>query len=95
MGKLEGRAAIVTGGTDGIGFAIVRRLLDDGAKVLFCGRTQARGDEALKRLDDKNAHFLATDVGEEGDVEALIARAVELFGGLDILSTMPRSPPSR
>lgn len=85
MAKLDGKAAIVTGGTDGIGFAIVRRLLDDGAKVLFCGRTQQRGDEALQRLANDNAHFLATDVGEEADVEALIAKAVATFGGLDIL----------
>jgi meso-butanediol dehydrogenase/(S,S)-butanediol dehydrogenase/diacetyl reductase len=85
MGKLDGRVAIVTGGTDGIGFAIVRRLLDDGAQVLFCGRTQDRGDDALKRLASDNARFLVTDVAEEADVEALIADAVETFGQLDIL----------
>lgn len=85
MAGLKGKAAIVTGGTDGIGFAIVRRLLDDGASVLFCGRTQERGDEALARLANERAHYKVADVGEETDIEALIAHAVELFGRLDIL----------
>lgn len=85
MAKFEGKAAIVTGGTDGIGFAIVRRLLDDGAEVLFCGRNAERGAAALERLSHPYAHFMVADVGEEQDVNALIDRAVELFGGLDIL----------
>lgn len=84
-GKLEGQVAIVTGGTDGIGYAIVKRLLDDGAKVLFCGREQKRGDAALQRLGSDNAYFMTADVGEEADVEALVAHAVDEFGRLDIV----------
>lgn len=83
--RLEGRVAIVTGGTDGIGYAIVRRLLDDGARVLLCGRTQERGDAALQRLESDDARFMVADVGEEADVEALVAHTVETFGRLDIL----------
>ncbi|WP_066557580.1 SDR family NAD(P)-dependent oxidoreductase [Croceicoccus bisphenolivorans] len=85
MGRLDGKAAIVTGGTDGIGYAIVKRLLDEGTSVLFCGRSQDRGDAALARLGSDRARFMVTDVAEEAEVEALIAGAVEHFGKLDII----------
>jgi meso-butanediol dehydrogenase/(S,S)-butanediol dehydrogenase/diacetyl reductase len=85
MARLQGKACIVTGGSAGIGLAIVRRLLDEGAKVLFCGQDEARGAEALAGLGSADAHFMRADVGEEADIEALVAGAVERFGGLDIL----------
>ncbi|BBD00108.1 MULTISPECIES: SDR family NAD(P)-dependent oxidoreductase [Sphingobium] len=85
MARLDNKACIVTGGSAGIGLAIVRRLLDEGAHVLFCGQDEGRGADALAALDTPNAHFLRTDVSEEADCEALLARAVTLFGRLDIL----------
>jgi meso-butanediol dehydrogenase/(S,S)-butanediol dehydrogenase/diacetyl reductase len=85
MRGLSGKACIVTGGSAGIGLAIVSRLLAEGANVLFCGQNEATGAEALRSLASPNAHFMRADVGEEKDVEALVAAAVALFGGLDIL----------
>jgi meso-butanediol dehydrogenase/(S,S)-butanediol dehydrogenase/diacetyl reductase len=85
MARLDGKACIVTGGSAGIGLAIVRRLLDEGARVLFCGQDEGRGAEALAHLDHPQAHFLRADIGDETDCDGLVARAAELFGGLDIL----------
>jgi meso-butanediol dehydrogenase/(S,S)-butanediol dehydrogenase/diacetyl reductase len=85
MARLDGKACIVTGGSAGIGLAIVRRLLDEGASVLFCGQDEARGAQALAGLGSANAQFMRADVGEEADIEALVAGAAERFGGLDIL----------
>lgn len=85
MNGLQGKACIVTGGSAGIGLAIVRRLLDEGARVLFCGQDQGRGQDALEGLNSAEAHFLQADVGAEDDVEALVIEAVRLFGGLDVL----------
>lgn len=85
MANLQGKACIVTGGSAGIGLAIVSRLLDDGARVLFCGQDERRGQEALAGLGSAGAHFVQADVGAEDDVESLVAEAVRLFGGIDIL----------
>ena len=85
MARLQDKVCVVTGGSAGIGLAIVRRLLDDGAFVLFCGQDAARGEAALAQLDHPRAAFRQADVGDEADVEALIADAAERFGGLDVL----------
>lgn len=85
MKGIAGKACIVTGGSAGIGLAIVRRLLDEGAQVLFCGQSEANGAAALAQLDHPDAHFQRADVGNEKDVEALVAAAVDRFGGLDVL----------
>lgn len=85
MKGIAGKACIVTGGSAGIGLAIVRRLLDEGARVLFCGQSETNGVAALAALDHPDAHFQCANVGDEADVEALVAAAVERFGGLDVL----------
>lgn len=85
MKGIAGKRCVVTGGSAGIGLAIVRRLLDEGAEVLFCGQNEANGAAALATLDHPKAHFMRADVGDEADVEALIAAAVERLGGLDVL----------
>ena len=84
-GRLKGKACIVTGGSAGIGEAIVRRFLDEGAQVLFCGTNADSGAAAERRFASPNANFMRADVGEEADVEALVAAAVERFGRLDVL----------
>lgn len=77
MTQLTGKRALVTGGTSGIGAAIVERFLADGAQVMRCGRT-APGDSLA-------APFVAADVAAQHDVDALIAATVERMGGIDIL----------
>src|SRR5512143_788777 len=74
-GRLQGKACIVTGGSAGIGEAIVRRFVDEGAKVLFCGTNAESGAAAERRFASPNAQFMRADVGVEADVEALVAEA--------------------
>jgi len=63
--------AIVTGGSRGIGLATVRRLLEDGHRVCFCGR-DAEAGRAVEAELGGDAVFVAADVGRERDVEALV-----------------------
>lgn len=84
--RLNGKACVVTGGSAGIGYAIVRRFLDEGATVLFCGATAENGAAALAQLGAGDAvRFMQADVGEEDDVNSLIAAAVEWMGRVDVL----------
>ncbi len=87
MGKLEGKVAIVTGGNRGIGKAIARGLVAEGAKVVIA----ARGVEKLKQAAQELAGSGGTvipipaDVTDEAQVTALFQRSLELFHRLDIL----------
>ena len=84
---MDGRVAVVTGGTSGIGLAIAKALADAGARVVISGRSQERGDEALEalRADGLDAQFLACDVSDAGSVSALINEVVSSHGGLNVL----------
>jgi 3-oxoacyl-[acyl-carrier protein] reductase len=83
------RRAIVTGGTRGIGLAIARALLRDGARVMITGRDERNLDRAREALgQSKSSDQLATsavDVRDRAAVDALVAETVRRFGGLDTL----------
>lgn len=86
---LKGKVAIVTGGTRGIGFEIVRKYLENGAKVVLFGSRQESVDRALQRLKEENSswevegkHPRLTDAAE---VEQAILAVREKFGRIDIL----------
>ena len=81
---LEGKAAIVTGGSRGIGLAIATELVKAGASVLITGTRQANIDAAVKALGAKAAGARA-DVRSYEDVERAVKTAVDRFGRLDIL----------
>ncbi|WP_435927793.1 SDR family oxidoreductase [Dryocola sp. BD613] len=87
--QIEGRVAVVTGGSSGIGFETLRLLLEDGARVAFCGRDEDRLATALTALkgDYPNAEILAQrcDVLNEQDVAAFAAAVEQRFGGADML----------
>jgi NAD(P)-dependent dehydrogenase (short-subunit alcohol dehydrogenase family) len=85
MGSLEGRVALVTGGSAGIGLATAAAFGREGAKVMVGSRDLARGEAAAKKLRETGAdvEFHATDVGQPAQVEALVAACVERFGRLD------------
>jgi NAD(P)-dependent dehydrogenase (short-subunit alcohol dehydrogenase family) len=80
--QLTGKVALITGSTAGIGFAIAQALLDEGARVIVNGRTQARVDAALAKLGTpKDAVGLAADLGTaEG-----ASQAIDQFPQVDIL----------
>lgn len=80
--RLDGKTAIVTGGTRGIGRAIVELLSKEGARVLFTGRDEALGQE-VARLS--GAHFLVADAADADQVAKIGDTALQLFGSLDIL----------
>lgn len=91
MGKvLRNRCAIVTGGSEGLGYAIARQYLEAGASVLVCARGGARLAEAAAALREhagvgQSLVALAADVSRPEDARALVERALGEFGRLDIL----------
>lgn len=87
MRRLDGRTALVTGATRGVGEAIARRLANEGASVVVLGRGVARGEQVAASIREAGgkASFFRGDVGAEPDVVSSVAHAVECFGGLDIV----------
>jgi NAD(P)-dependent dehydrogenase (short-subunit alcohol dehydrogenase family) len=81
----SGRVALVTGGGYGMGRASARRFARAGASVVIGDIDDARGKETVELIRGAGgeAEFVHADVGLEGEVEALVARTVELYGGLD------------
>lgn len=86
MSRLTDKIALVTGGGSGIGLAVARLFLGEGAKVAITGRDEARLRRAVEALGggDRLAYF-ATDVSEPAQVQTLIERVTERFGPVDIL----------
>lgn len=84
--NLEGKTAIVTGGTKGIGFAIAESLIDAGANVYICSRTREEVEAAVNRLSENGtAAGKLCDVRVEDQVRAVLDSCVKHFGGVDIL----------
>ena len=84
--NLEGKSVIVTGATKGIGYAIAKIFLEEGANVLVCGVNQARLDQAIADLSAfGNCKPCVCNITSESEVEAMIATACDAFGGVDIL----------
>jgi NAD(P)-dependent dehydrogenase (short-subunit alcohol dehydrogenase family) len=85
MGMLEGKVALVTGATSGIGRRTVERFVDEGARVLFCGRRAELGRALESALGAAQCRFMQADVTREADVEQLIASCVKTWGRIDCL----------
>src|SRR5690606_27105488 len=81
--RLKGKVIIVTGSTTGIGKAIAKRCVEEGAKVVLHGLEEDLGLEALEEIGIKNAVFHCEDISSEGCPDRLIQLAVESFGKLD------------
>nr|XP_039262220.1 dehydrogenase/reductase SDR family member 4-like [Styela clava] len=87
MGKLDGKVAVVTASTEGIGLAIAKKLGKDGAHVVISSRKQKNVDKALQELKAENLSVsgMVCHVGNGDHRKALFEKAVSDFGGLDIL----------
>lgn len=83
---LSGKVALVTGSSRGIGRGIATRLVDEGADVVFCARGAEALDEAVGAASGPGrSHAVVADVMTTEGVAAVVAGAVERFGGLDIV----------
>lgn len=80
-GRLEGKVAVVTGGSSGIGLATVKRFIEEGATVVIGDLDEARGTEVAKRT---GATFVRCDVTSKDDVDELFATAKRVHGSVDI-----------
>ncbi len=89
MELLKGKTAMVTGGTRGIGYAIVKMYLENGASVALCGSRQETVDKALEKLRAENPEYkvigLCPDLQKPEEVEKAVATVKEAFGSLDIM----------
>lgn len=86
---LKGKVAVVTGGTRGIGFSIVRKYLQNGAKVVLFGSRQETVEKALGRLKDENGNWevegMFPALTNAREVEKAINQIKEKYGKIDIL----------
>lgn len=86
--RFTGRTAIVTGAGRGIGHAVVRRLLDEGANVATTQRSGDEGKTVCEQLSERHpgrVSFVAADIRDPQSVELVVASAADTFGRIDIL----------
>jgi 3-oxoacyl-[acyl-carrier protein] reductase len=88
---LNGKCALVTGASRGLGFATARVLAAEGVRVVLNSRDEIKLKAAAEKI---GALAVAADITESGAVERVIAETVEKLGGLDILITNAGGPPS-
>src|SRR5438552_10586959 len=84
MGRLDGKVAVITGATSGIGLCTAEIFVAEGARIVIAGRRAPEGERLAKRLG-ADCVFRQTDVTIEEQMKALIGQAVEKFGRIDCL----------
>lgn len=89
MELLKGKTAVVTGGTRGIGYAVVKKYLENGANVALCGSRKETVERALEKLKSENPNYkvigLCPNLQDPQEVEQAVAKVKETFGSLDIM----------
>jgi len=84
MNRLDGKTVIVTGGTMGIGEAIVRRFADESARLVVVARDRGRGERLVADVGEDRVRFVAGDVTDPATADAAVEAALAL-GGVDVL----------
>ena len=83
---LDNKVAVVTGGAKGIGYAIARRFLEEGARVMIADSDDVAGTKAASELGSLGRiRYFECDVSERLDVRNMVAATVDAFGDIDIL----------
>lgn len=86
---LQNKVAVVTGGTRGIGLAIVEKYLENGARVVLFGSRKETADRAVAALKEKNPDWdvtgMSPDLGNPDELDAVFKQIAETYGSLDIL----------
>ena len=86
---LKGKVAIITGGSKGIGFATVKKFLDNGAKVAFLGKCEEEVNEALEELKNEYANYevlgFYPNLAKEAEMKEVFEKVNEKYGKIDIL----------
>jgi NAD(P)-dependent dehydrogenase (short-subunit alcohol dehydrogenase family) len=84
--RLKGKVALITGGSEGMGFATAELFLREGANVVITGRSRDKGGRALARLRRiGDVDFVQGDVSKEPDAERMVERTIKKYGRIDIL----------
>src|ERR1700681_3345332 len=84
MSRLNGKIAVITGGSSGIGLATAQRFVDEGARVFIMGRRRSELGKAKALIRD-GLSTVAGDVTKGADLDKLFATVLDTEGGLDIL----------
>src|SRR5258707_7700291 len=86
QGDLDGKVALITGGTTGIGRDTAILFAKNGAKLVVSGRREAEGNETINlvRAAGSDGLFVKSDVSKSADVQSLIQKTIEKFGRLDL-----------
>jgi short-subunit dehydrogenase len=85
MAFFQDKVVVITGGTDGIGRALVDRLLQEGAKVATCGRNQDKLYALQMEYSGHSLHTMVADVSRYEDCDRFVSSTIETFGTIDIL----------
>src|ERR1700751_3446037 len=84
MGKLKGKVAVITGGTEGIGLATALLFVNEGAYVFITGRRQKELDEAVTAIGS-NATGVRGDVADQADLDRLYETVRKVKGRIDVI----------
>lgn len=97
MKRLQGKVAIVTGSTGGVGLGVARRYAAEGATVMVTGRSEDKGRMVVAAITKEGgkAEFVAADVQSKADMDALAAQTVRAHGKIDVLVASASGVPSQ
>jgi NAD(P)-dependent dehydrogenase (short-subunit alcohol dehydrogenase family) len=88
MNRLQGKVALITGGTSGIGYSIAELFAREGAQVMIASRKKEKGTIAIKKISELtgvDARFYPCDVSKEGEVKDLVRETTDIYKRIDIL----------